>query len=252
MMVKSFRRVAAIVLAGAAALCLAGCGGGDQAKKYIIATDTTFAPFEFEKDGQRVGIDMDLIAAIAEDQGFEYEMQVLGFDAAVQALEGDQVDAVIAGCSITEERKLKFDFSDPYYDSKVAMGVKADNTTVNSYEDLRGKTVAVKKGTEGANFAEKIKKQYDFTTKSFDDSAFMYEDVKTGNSIACFEDFPVLAYGVQQNNGLKIVGEQQQGSSYGFAVNKGKNAELLEMFNKGLANLKANGKYQEIVDKYTK
>ena len=99
--------------------------------------------------------------------------------------------------------------------------------------------MAVKKGTEGANFAEKIKEQYAFTTTSFDDSAFLYEDVNTGNSIACFEDFPVLAYGVQQNNGLKIVGEQQQGSSYGFAVNKGKNAELLEMFNKGLANLKA-------------
>ena len=75
-------------------------------------------------------------------------------------------------------------------------------------------------------------------------------DVKVGNSVACFEDYPVLGYGITQGNGLKMVTDKEQGSSYGFAVGKGENAELLKMFNTGLANLKENGKYQEILDTY--
>jgi polar amino acid transport system substrate-binding protein len=78
----------------------------------------------------------------------------------------------------------------------------------------------------------------------------MYEDVKTGNTVACFEDYPVMGYGIAQGNGLKMVTDMEKGSSYGFAVLKDKNTELLDMFNAGLENIKANGKYQEIIDTY--
>jgi len=238
---------------------LAGCGGGaaegegetPEAKVYNIATDTTFAPFEFQNDaGEYVGIDIDILAAVAEDQGFEYELNPLGFSAAVAALESNQTDAVIAGMSITEERQLKYDFSTPYYDSGVVMAIAATNEDIKSYEDLAGKKVAVKTGTEGATFAESIKDQYGFEIVYFDESPFMYEDVKTGNTVACFEDYPVMGYGISQGNGLKMVTDMEKGSSYGFAVLKGKNTELLEMFNAGLENIKANGKYQEIIDSY--
>ena len=222
-----------------------------EEKTYVIATDVTFAPFEFQDvSGEFVGIDMDLLKAIAEDQGFNYEIRPLGFNAAVQALEAEQVDAVIAGMSITEERKQKFDFSDPYFDSGIIMAIDEDNDTVTSYEDLSGERVAVKTGTEGAAFAKSIQDQYGFEIVTFDDSSNLYEEVKTGNSIAVFEDYPVLAYGVKQGNGLKIVTENEPGASYGFAVSKGKNAELLHMFNTGLANLQASGEYQEILDRY--
>ncbi len=107
-------------------------------KTYQIATDITFAPFEFQDtNGEFVGIDMDLVAAIAKDQGFKYEIKPLGFNAAVQALESKQVDAVIAGMSITDERKQKFDFSDPYFDSGIIMAVSKDNDTVTSYKAKR-------------------------------------------------------------------------------------------------------------------
>ena len=80
-------------------------------KVYKIATDTTFAPFEFENDkGEMVGIDLDLLKAIAEDQGFEYELVVAGFSAATTGLEAGEYDAVIAGMSITDARKEKYDF----------------------------------------------------------------------------------------------------------------------------------------------
>ncbi len=256
---KKLKMFGILALAAVMTFSLAACSSGgsssgsDGAKKYIIATDTTFAPFEFEDEsGNRVGIDMDLLKAIAEDQGFEYELQPLGFDAAVTALESGQADGVIAGMSITEERQKKYDFSDPYFDSGVGMAVKSDNDTIKSYDDLRGKNVAVKNGTEGSKYAESIKDQYGFNITSFPESANMYEDVKSGNSVACFEDYPVLGYAIAKGQPLKLVGDLQAGNSYGFAVQKGKNAELLEMFNTGLKNMKDNGKYQEILDTYIK
>ncbi|MDR2247904.1 MAG: transporter substrate-binding domain-containing protein, partial [Treponema sp.] len=156
-------------------------GGAEKVKAYIIATDTTFAPFEFQDSASNyVGVDIDLLAAIAADQGFAYELKPLGFNAAVAALESSQADGVIAGMSITEERQKKYDFSAPYYDSGVVMALKADNNAIKGYGDLSGKRVAVKTGTEGATFAESIKDRYGFTVVYFDESPFMYEDVKTG------------------------------------------------------------------------
>ena len=220
---------------------------------YIIATDTVFAPFEFtDADNNFVGIDVDLLAAIAEDQGFEYELQSLGFDAALLAVESGQADGVIAGMSITEARKEKFDFSDSYYDAGVTMAV-AKGSSVASFDDLKDQKVAVKTGTNGAEFAKSIAEQYGFEVVEFSDSPTMYQDVITGNTVACFEDYPVMAYNIQQGAGMEMPGDVNESTTpYGFAVKKGENAELLAMFQAGLVNIKANGKYDEIVAKYTK
>jgi polar amino acid transport system substrate-binding protein len=218
---------------------------------FSIATDVTFAPFEFQdSSGNFVGIDMDLIRAIAEDQGFTVNISPLGFDAALQAVQANQADAVIAGMTITPARQQVFDFSEPYFESGVQMAVLETNNDITSYEDLRGKQVAVKNGTEGATFAESIKGQYGFTTQYFADSASMYDEVRTGNSAAVFDDFPVLQYGIAQGNGFKTVTEKESPSNYGFAVNKGRNAELLAAFNTGLNNLKSSGKYDDILNTY--
>jgi polar amino acid transport system substrate-binding protein len=231
----------------------AGGSGEKKAKGFIIATDTTFAPFEFQNaQSQYVGIDIELLAAIAQDQNFAYDLKPLGFSAAVAALESSQADGVIAGMSITEARKQKYDFSAPYYDSGVVMAIRASDNTIKGYADLKGKRVAVKTGTEGATFAESIKDQYGFNLVYFDESPFMYEEVKAGNSAACFEDYPVMGYGISQGNGLKMVTGMEKGSSYGFAVLKGKNQNLLKMFDQGLVNVKANGTYQAILDRYIK
>lgn len=221
-----------------------------ESKTYVIATDTTFAPFEFENDnGEMVGIDLDLLAAIAEDQGFDYELQVLGFSAAVTALEAGEVDGVIAGMSITDERAAKYDFSEAYYDSGVGMAVAADSD-ISSYEDLAGLQVAAKIGTEGCTFAESIADEYGFSITQFEDSASMYQDVLSGTSAACFDDYPVLGYEISRGTALKLPLTMERGSSYGFATLKGEAPELVEMFNAGLANLKESGKYDEILNTY--
>lgn len=261
---KKVKRVLPVLLVAALALgMLAGCDSGNGGtnsgsseggsdKTYVIATDTTFAPFEFTNEqNEFVGIDVDILAAVAEDQGFEYDLQPLGFEAACTAVSTGQADGVIAGMSITEDRMKDYDFSESYYESTVCASV-AQDSDITDLEGLRGQSVAVKTGTQSAAWAESIKDEYGLTLNYYDDSAMMYQEVKTGNSVACFEDYPVMAYGVSQNNGMRIIAEESEeyATPYGFAVRKGENAELIEMFNAGLANIKANGTFDEIIAKY--
>lgn len=243
--------IASLMVALVGAALLAPATAAAEGENYVIATDTTFAPFEFQDaQGNFVGIDMDLIRAIAEDQKFTVDIKPLGFDAALQAVQANQVDGVIAGMSITDERRQVFDFSEPYFESGVQMAVLEDNEDIKGYEDLRGKRVSVKNGTQGSDFANSIKDQYGFEVVSFADSSTMFDEVKTGNSVAVFEDYPVLLYGIAQGNGFKTVTPKEEPTGYGFAVNKGQNAELIAKFNDGLANLKESGRYDAILSTY--
>ncbi|MCM3778238.1 amino acid ABC transporter substrate-binding protein/permease [Microbacterium hydrocarbonoxydans] len=240
----------AFVAAGALLGGATAANADTTGEAYVIGTDTTFAPFEFtDPNGDLVGIDMDLLRAIAEDQGFEVEIRQLGFDAAVQALQANQVDAVMAGMSITDERKQTFDFSDPYFTSGIQLGV-LDSSDIQSLDDLDGEAVAVKTGTQGQTFAEENQDEYGFRITPYQDTTDMVDAVKAGQAVGYFEDFPVLAYGIQQGSGFRLVGEPELGGEYGFAVNKGQNPELIEMFNAGLKNLQDSGEYDEIVDRY--
>ncbi|MDR1392257.1 MAG: transporter substrate-binding domain-containing protein [Clostridiales bacterium] len=225
--------------------------GCTKNKSYIVAFDPGFPPFGYGSSNDKyIGIDIDLMMAIAENQSFNYEIKPLGFASSVAALESNQVDIVIAGMSVTEERKIKYDFSDPYYESCVVMAIKNNNQKIKCYEDLNENKVAVKTGTQGSKFAEIMQEKYHFKIGYFDDSPSMYDEVKTGHSIACFEDLPVMEFGISRGNDLKILLKDETKTFYSAAVIKGKNIELLRQFNQGLKNIKENGKYKEIIDKY--
>lgn len=217
---------------------------------YQIATDSTFPPFEFANSHNKyVGIDIDLLHAIAKDQGFKVNIKPTSFNAAVQSVQSGQMDGVIAGMSITKEREATFDFSKAYFMSGVVMAAKP-NGKVTSLKQLRGKRVAVKTGTSGAQYAQSIHKKYGFKIVTFDESNDMYQDVLTGNSAATFEDSPVMKYAIRQGTKLKIYTKPALSGPYGFAVKKGHNQKLLRMFNNGLADLKANGEYARITRHY--
>lgn len=235
--------------------CFAGCSGsgnGASEKTYVIYSDNAFAPFEYldEETNEYVGLDMDLLAAIAEDQGIKYEMHNEGFDASMGAVQSGQADGMIAGMTITDERKETFDFSDGYFEDGQIM-VVAKNSDITSLDGIKGKSVAVKTSTMGAKYAESIKDEYELTLNYYEGSDQMYQALSSGTDVACFEDYSVIAYAIETGAvELKTVGEVVNPSYYGFAVQKGQNAELLEKFNAGLANIKSNGKYDEILAKY--
>ena len=218
--------------------------------KYVIASDSSFAPFVFQNSSnQYTGIDMDLIKAIAEDQGFEIEITNPGFDAAINAVQSGQADGMIAGMSVTDARKETFDFSDSYYTANTILGVK-ESSTISSYEDLKGKTVGVKNGTASQTFLTENQSQYGYKIKTFADGSSMYDSLNTGSIDAVMDDEPVLKYSISQGQKLKTPIEGTPIGETAFAVKKGSNPELIEMFNNGLANLKASGELQKILDKY--
>lgn len=230
---------------------------GDANKKatpvkssYTIVADSSFAPFEYQdENGDYVGIDMELIKAIAEQQGFTITIQNPGFDAALNAVQAGQADAVIAGMSITDARKEIFDFSDAYYTSNILLAVK-NGSDITSYENLSGKTVGAKNGTASYTFLEENKDKYGYTLKAFDEASGMYDSLNSGSIDALMDDEAVLLYAIQQGRDFATPIPGEKSGEYGFAVKKGTNPELIEMFNNGMAALVASGKYDEILNKY--
>ncbi|HEM3609424.1 TPA: ABC transporter substrate-binding protein/permease [Streptococcus suis] len=217
---------------------------------YTIVADSSFAPFEYQDEsGKYVGIDMELIKAIAEQQGFTITIQNPGFDAALNAVQAGQADAVIAGMSITDARKKIFDFSDAYYSSNILLAVK-NGSDIASYEDLKGKTVGAKNGTASYTFLENNKDKYGYTLKAFDEASGMYDSLNSGSIDALMDDEAVLLYAIQQGRDFATPIPGEKSGEYGFAVKKGANPELIEMFNNGLASLVESGKYDEILNKY--
>lgn len=247
---KAVFRVVSIALV--LALSLGIVGGSAQGKTYVVYSDNSFAPFEYfdTTTNAYVGVDMDLLSAIAEDQGFAYEIKNEGFDAAMGAVQAGQADAMIAGMTITDARKETYDFSDGYFEDGQIMVVAAASE-VSSFEQLRGAAVAAKTSTQGATYAESISDQYGFTIQYYEDSPTMYTAVMNGTNAACFEDRTVVEWAIQSENlALKTVGDVINPKYYGFAVKKGTCPELIEMFNAGLANIVESGKYDEILAKY--
>ena len=251
------KKLFALCLAALMVLSLAACGSKSapaaDGKKWIIASDTVFKPFEYtDASGNFVGIDVDILAAVAADQGFDYELQSLGWDAAIAACQAGQADGMIAGASITDERKASgWIFSDGYYNATQSMTVAADSD-IAGFDDLSGKDVAVKTGTQGASYAESLKDQYGFNIVYFEDSPTMYQAVTGGQCVACFEDTPIMQASIKDGGlALKVLdGTANAGGDYGFAIFNADNQKLIDMFNAGLANIKANGKYDEILAKY--
>lgn len=256
------KKILSLVLAAVLCFAFAACGTtGDVTdptetaggKHFVIATDMGFSPFEFQDaEGNIVGIDMDILAAIAEDQGFTYDLQYIGWDPAIAACQAGQADGMIAGASITDKRKESgWIFSDGYYEATQGMAVAADST-IAGFEDLKGETVAVKIGTMSQSYADSIKDEYGFSVMTLETSADIYQAVMTGTAAACMDDTPILKYSIKTGSlDMKFVeGTENEPAQYGFAIFNADNQELVDLFNAGLANIRANGKYDEIIADY--
>ena len=222
------------------------------AADYVIGTDNPFKPFEWiDENGDLVGFDVDLMNAIAEDQGFTVEWQAVGWDSAIAGCQSGQYDGMIAGASITDERKANgWIFSDGYFNASQSFAVAAGSSFA-ALEDLQGAVIVVKIGTESNKYAEELKDTYGFSIITVEDDATMYQTVLGGQADACVNDTPILTANIAAGVGLQIVeGSANEGANYGFAAFSETKMELVEKFNAGLANVKANGIYDELIAKY--
>ena len=256
------KKLFTIVLSALMIFTFAGCSSKseeaseetvEETKTYVIYSDNSFAPFEYYDTATNtyVGVDMDILAAIAEDQGFAYEIHNEGFDASMGAVQSGQADGMIAGMTITDARKETYDFSESYFDDGQIMATTADSG-ITTLEDIpAGSTIACKTSTKGADYAAEVAEKYGFEIAYYEDSPTMYQAVINGAAVVCFEDRSVMGWAIE-NDGIALVtvGDVINPAGYGFAVKKGSNAELIEMFNAGLKDIKDNGTYEKILAKY--
>lgn len=252
-------RLMIFAAAGLAAL-VAGATGA-SAKDWTgttvrIGTDATYPPFESQDSaGKIVGFDVDVGMAICEEVKLKCEFSNQDWDGIIPALTAGKIDAILSSMSITDERKKSIDFSDKVYNTPPAIAVPKDSAIPGiDPANFEGKSVGVQSSTIHATYAEKILKGADVKYyKTADDYKL---DLAAGRLDAAVDDVIVLGDFLKTPDGAccKILGmikpiPEIHGLGTGIGVRK-EDTDLKELFNKGLAAIRANGKYKAINDKY--
>ncbi len=237
---KKFLKILLVVLA---------CLNLVNAKSLKVGTNASFPPFEFvDKNSQIVGFDMDLLDAISKKVGFEYEIVNMGFDGLIPALKSGKIDMVAAGMSATEQRRKAADFTNPYYSTENVFLKKVDNDSIKSKEDIKGKIVSTQLGTVQEIAMRELK---DIKVSTMKDPFNVIMALKNGKvDVAVFDSSVAYGY-LKQNPDLVAFHTEDDGSDgFSFAFDKGKHSELLAKFNQAIDELKADGIYDKILEKY--
>ncbi|MGC9361046.1 MAG: basic amino acid ABC transporter substrate-binding protein, partial [Anaerolineae bacterium] len=224
----------------------------EPSMKVVVACDAAWPPMEFvDENKEIVGFDVDLMTAIAEEMGFEFEFKNVAWDGIFAGLEAGDYDVIMSSVTIRDDRLEKYDFSDPYINAGQITVVRADETEIQGPEDLPGKTVGAQIGTTGAFAIEDIENA---TLKEYDNIDLALLDLVNGNIDAVVTDTPVaadFALASDQFRGkLKIVGEPMTEEFYGVVVRKGEMQDFVAAFNEGLKKVQQSGVYDELYDKW--
>lgn len=267
---RSFLAAAAV---SAAALAMTACGGSASsaassvassaasstaaasgaaalstvlAGKLTMATNATFPPYEMTTDsGEIEGIDVDTAKAIAEKLGLELQVDDMEFDAALLSVQQGKADIVMAGVTVTDERKAVMDFSDSY-----ATGIQSiivpNDSDIAFPDDLAGKKIGTQRGTTGYIYCSD-----DFGEDSvvaYDSGLTAVQALNNGQVDAVVIDNAPATQYVAANPGLKVLDTSYAEEDYAIGMAKG--SALEDAINKALEELKEDGTLQSIVDKY--
>ncbi|GFZ89938.1 basic amino acid ABC transporter substrate-binding protein [Compostibacillus humi] len=220
---------------------------GDKSK-LIVGTDATYAPMEYMDDnGNIVGIDIDIVEAVAKEIGVEVEFQNVGWEPLFPAVENGEVDFAVSSITITEERKENFDFTDPYFVANQVILVP-EGSDIKSAQDLEDKKVAVQINTTGHIVVQDLLGNTNPNIVATETMPLAISEMLNGNADAAVGDNSVVIDYVKNNPNVEleiIEDDYFEKEYYGLMVKKG-NTELLEKLNEGIQKIKENGKLKEI------
>ncbi|MTD33924.1 basic amino acid ABC transporter substrate-binding protein [Paludibacterium denitrificans] len=224
------------------------------AKEYVVGTDATYAPFEFQNDKKEiVGFDIDVLSAVAAKAGFKVKFVNTPWEGIFSTLQQGDRDILTSAITITDERKQSMDFSDPYFEARQLIAVAKGVSDIKTFQDLKAKKVAVQTGTTGDDVVKKLLGKTSSNIKRFESMPLALKELESGGVQAAVGDNGVVINYVKNNpqNGISVVADDKSFSAefYGFAVKKG-NKELLAKINSGLKAIKADGTYDSIYAKY--
>lgn len=244
------KKLSIVLIIVLSALMLFSCAKKEEQNKvYVFATDATWPPLEYiDESGNLTGFEVELVPMIGEKVGVKMEAKNIPWDTIFAGLANGQYDGVASGVSVTEDRKKTMDFSTPILEAGQVIIVKKASA-VSGIDDIKGLKVGVQIGTTG----DLVLDDYDVVRKQYDDIGLALQDMLNGNIDACVCDSLIASDFVLANpnykDKLKVAGSAFTQEDIAIAVKKG-NKELLDLINKGLAELKADGSYDKLKAKW--
>lgn len=256
---KGVWSVAAVVTA----LTLAACGGekqggdaaSDQAgrKTYIVATDATYAPLEYEENGQVTGFSKDILEAVAAKEGIRFKFVNTPWEGIFATLDKGDADVVSSSVTITDERKQSMDFTDPYFEATQMIVTTTKGSSIQSFADLKNHTVSVQNGTTGDLVMQKLQGKDSTHIKRFESMPLAMKELLSGGVDASVGDNGVVENFVNNNPDVHLITMVDPGFEkefYGFALKKGREDDLRRKINAGIAAIRADGTYDKIYTKW--
>jgi polar amino acid transport system substrate-binding protein len=222
-------------------------GVAHGAEPLRVATDATFAPFEYTENGKRTGFDVELIEAIAKVLGRPVEWTDIDFKGLVPGLIANRYDVAASAIYITDDRKKVVDFTDSYYPGGLVIMTKKGDTTIKGPDDLKGKKVSVQVGTKSVAYLKEKYPAMDLV--EVEKNQEMFELVEVGRADAVVTGKPAAKVYAKARGTLQVVEPQLTVEEYGFALRKDEQP-LIKEFNEALKKLKADGTYDALVNKY--
>jgi len=237
---------------------LAGCAPASKnltmtEGKLIMTTNAAFPPYEMEKDGGGYeGIDIEIAEAIAKKLNLTLEIKDMDFDSALLSVEQKKSDIVMAGVSVTDERKLVMDFSESYATGVQVVIVKEGSDV--TMDNLGDKLIGAQRGTTGYIYASDTPENGGYGedhVKAFDNGATAVQALVNGQvDCVIIDEAPAKEF-VKANPGLTLLEGKWVEEDYAIGITKG-NAALVEAVNKALKELKDDGTVANIIAKYIK
>ena len=236
-----------LLLMAAVMLCLCGCKQETaQKKKFVMATNATFPPYEYIDKGKIDGIDPEIIRRISQRLGYELEIQDMAFDGVIAAVQSGKAQVAASGITVTEDRKQKVFFTDPYVTATQVM-IVPKNSTIKGEADLKGKRIGVQHGTTGDSY---VKENF-HEPQRFQHGPDAVTALVNGKlDVVVIDGEPAEAY-ISKNPGLKILPKPLVLEEYAFAISKD-NKKLLDAFNAELRKMKASGELDNLINSYRK
>lgn len=221
-------------------------------KKIIVGTSADWPPFEWvDANNNFVGFDMDLMKIIAKIQGYEIEIQDIGFDSLIPALQSNRIDLMAAGATLTEERLKVADASNTYWSGSQGVLVKEDSDLNIATALTGGKKVGAQRGTTQADWLEAnlVQKDINIKLELYETNDLGIMDLVNGRIDVFVADTPA-AEAFTKNNPIKMVGTINTEEEYVFYVQKGDPKGILPVINEGLAKVQQTPIWDNLVNAY--
>ncbi len=241
------RALLALVATLLAAVSLTGCGGGADENTLRVGTEGTYSPFSYQgPDGNLTGYDVEVVQAVGAKLGRQVEFVQTPWDAIFAGLEAERFDLVANQVTITDERRTRYDLSEPYTVSEGVIVTRADETAITSLADLRGRTTAQ---SATSNWAE-VAREAGANVEAVEGFVQAVQLLKDGRVDATVNDTLAVAeyQKARSDAGVKIAGTTGDTSEQAFAARK--DSGLIADVNRALGELRADGTLKRISDKY--